>query len=93
MQNKTITVKNINRVGKSEVEFINDSLELEVYRLKGNESYRVKVGGFDKGISKLMCSEAWEWLAEYLGLTIQEEGKPVEEVNNVKKVRSQSKWD
>ena len=88
-----LKVKNLQRAGKVTVATKYGCLEIECYRIRGNESYRLKIDGNDKGVSRQTAEEIYTWCAEYLGLTLDtgiESAKVAPTETKTK--RSQSKW-
>lgn len=96
MQNKLI-IKNLHRCSVVNFESKYGGLVIECYRLKGNENYRLKIDGVDKGIARQTSVEIYNWIGEYLGVEILQEVKhekviPHKVENKPKKKGGQSKW-
>jgi len=93
MQKNILKIKNLYKTSITTVTTTFGDIEIECYRLKGNENYRLKIEGNDKGIARQSALEVYQWIAEYLGLTLDtgiESAKVVPTETKTK--RSQSKW-
>ena len=95
LTDKIIYVKNLQRAGKVSYNSRYGLLDLEVYKQKGGTIYLVKIDGVCKGINRTAAEDCWLWIAEYLGVPLEQEVKVTKSKKKVEKVikkSGQSNW-